>query len=346
MKRFITIAAIVLLGSISASAQFTYLGKANQHTIFGGEDGKNYAAIFATDCSSRQEAIKKTVGFLTKYKLVQNEEAALAAVKEYDDSQSEFTIPVSFRFGWHGTAPTMGAVASLAPVILNADLLFQFYDTGKVRMIIKNLQDMAYMYYLYYTKSQMSSHNISDYLTEEECQEYDTYSITPTMQDGLGKGIMKFLVFANMGSDKIDDFFAELDKYYHDIDRQVYLAQKLADGGFFIFGTPEDIVKAYRELAAKDDYRMAVQTLDNIEKEIAEGRLVSVYELFWRRDIKRQLDNVIMVVNQYLEGKVEAIAEDGDVVWELSNGKLLPVDAKLRKKLEKSGQDYFTYYDL
>ena len=61
MKKFITIAAIVLLGSLSASAQFTFLGKANQHTIFGGEDGKNYAAIFATDCTSRQEAIKKTV---------------------------------------------------------------------------------------------------------------------------------------------------------------------------------------------------------------------------------------------------------------------------------------------
>ena len=42
-------------------------------------------------------------------------------------------------------------------------------------------------------------------------------------------------------------------------------------------------------------------------------------------------------------GKFIGIAEDGDQTWELVGDKLLPVDKKLRKSLEKKGQDFFTY---
>ena len=346
MKRVLTLTVALLFATLPAFAQFTFLGKANQHTVYGGENGKLFAAIFSTNCSSRQEAMEKTVEFLCKYDLVRDKDAVLASVKEYDDTESEFQIPVVFRFGWHGTAPTLGAVAPLPPVYLKADLLFQFYDEGKVRLIIQNFADYGFMNYLPCTKSKESHITPQDILTEDEYADYWSYYTTPTVQDGLGKGIMKFLIVANAGVDRISSFYKELDDYYHDIDRQIELANKLKDARYFILGSPEEIIAAYRDLVANDNYNLPVSILDKVEKEIAEEKLVFVYDLFWRRDIKKQFDILFIVVNQNLEGRIEAVAEDGDVTWQLEGDKLLPVDAKLKKKLQKAGQDYFSYYDL
>ena len=344
MNKKLSMTALLLLVVFSANAQMLFLGKANQHSILGGENGKNFAAIFSTNCASRQEAMEKTAEFLIKYNLVQNKDSTLASVKEYDDTQSEFVIPASFRFGWHGTAPVIGAVASRPPVILKADLLFQYYDEGKVRLIIKNFEDFAY--YSNQSKSESSKMKPENVLTEDENSEYLSFMLTPTAQDGMGKGIMKFLVFANAGAERISSFFEELDDIYHDIDRQVYLAQKLADGGYYLFGNGTDVIKSYRELIAKDDFLLAPGMVDTLEKELAEEKMIFVYDLFWRRDIKKQFDIVFSVVNQYLEGQIEAVAEDGEVTWQLDGGKLLPVDTKLKKKLQKAGQDYFSFYDL
>ena len=346
MKKVLTLLATILVSAIAANAQLTFPGKANQHTILGGENGKNFAAIFATNCSSRQEAMSKTVDFLVKYDLVQDKASALSKVKEYDDTQSEFEVPVSFRFGWHGTAPVMGAVASLAPVILKADLLFQFFDEGKVRLIIKNFEDYAFYDYAGVDKSKLGKMKPQTCLSESDYQEWYSFYITPTMQDGMGKGIMKFLVYANKGADQIDDFFKQLDDIYHDLDRQVELARKLVDADYYKFGSATDVVATYRALLEQEQLTMPAMTVDNIEKEIAEEKLVFVYDLFWRRDIKKQFDIVFSVVNQYLEGTIEGVAEDGEVTWQLQGDKLLPVDEKLKKKLVKAGQDYFSYYGL
>ena len=346
MKKVLTLAVTLVIASLTAYGQFTFLGKANQHTVTGGENGKLFAAIFSTNCSSRQEAMEKTVDFLCKHDLVQDKETALSSVKEYDDTASEFEIPVVFRFGWHGTAPTMGAVAPRPPVFLKADLLFQFYDEGKVRLIIKNFKDSGYMEYYQYCKKHETKLDPQEILTKDEYADFHSAYITPTVQDGLGKGIMKFLIVANAGVDRISSFYKELDDYYHNIDRHVELTQKLADAGYYILGTPEEIVGVYRQLIADKNYSLAPSMLDKVEQEIAEETLVFVYDLFWRRDIKKQFDILFTVVNQNLGGRIEAVAEDGEVTWQLEGDSLLPVDSKLKKKLQKAGQDYFTYYDL
>ena len=124
------------------------------------------------------------------------------------------------------------------------------------------------------------------------------------------------------------------------------MTQKLADAGYYILGTPEEIVGVYRQLIADNNYSLAPSMLNKVEQEIAEETLVFVYDLFWRRDIKKQFDILFTVVNQNLGGRIEAVAEDGEVTWQLEGDSLLPVDSKLKKKLQKAGQDYFTYYDL
>ena len=346
MERVITVAALLVAASLSAFAQLSFPGKENQRTIYGGENGNNFAAIYSTGSPTRQAAISQAVDFLVKYNLIKKENSAAAkkAVKEYDDTQSEFTVPVSLRFGWHGTAPVMGAVSPLAPVIINADLMFQFFDEGKVRLIIKNFRDYSYVDYAYRSKSMMGNKTTDGILNDKEKEAYKNYMLAPVMKDGLGKAITAFLVWGNKGLDNMADFYRAWDDYLSNIDIQLELAKKLADGGYYMFGSPEEVLAAYRDLASKDDLNVPSASLDTFEKDIAAEKLGFVYELFWRRDIKVQFDYLFIAVNSFLGGKIEGIAENGEITWELVDDKLLPVDTKLRKKLEKKGQDYFSYY--
>ena len=341
MRKLITLTTIFIAASFTLQAQHTFPGKNNQHTVYGGENGNNVAAIFATENNSRQAAIRQTVEFLSKYDLIKDKAAAEKAVMEYDDTQSEFTVPVSFRFGWHGTAPVMGAVSPQPPVILNADLLFQFYDEGKVRLIVKNFEDMAF--FTPCAKSKVGKVKVEDILTEKDVETYKYYMTAPVMRDGMGKFIAAFLVWGNLGLDKMGEFYSAWDEYLKDIDTQIDIAGKLAKGGYFMFGTAEDVLAVNRALAEKDDLSIPVATLDNFEKDLAAEKLCFVFDLFWKRDIKVQFDYLFIAVNSFFGGKIEAIAENGEITWELEGDRLLPKDSKLRKKMGKTG-DYFSYY--
>lgn len=346
MKK-IVIALLLLFPTFIVRAQMSFPGKENAHTILGGEDGKNFAAIFSMSGSSRQNSIEKVIDFLASKGFVSDKDKAYNLLKEYDDTQSEFTFPVSFRFGWHGTAPIMGAVGSLPPVILKADLLFQFYDNGKVRLIIKNLEDYAFVEYAYNIQENVGKIMATDYLTEEEQEEYTLYMQSPAMKDGLGKAFTAILVWGNAGLDRMDDFYKEWDAKLEDIDNQIKIAQKMADNGYYLFTNGQGMVEAYQELidSGKAGNRINQSLLDKNKQELAEGRMLFLYPRFWNRDVKQEFDYVFIAVNQFLGGEIEGIAEDGELTWELVDGKLLPVDAKLRKKLEKKGQDYFSYIE-
>lgn len=342
MKKLFMI-SLFLFTSFMVKAQFIFPGKENQHSIFGGENGKNYAAIFSTKNSSRQEAILQSVRFLTKYRLVVDSTKVLESVKEYDETQNEFTVPVDFRFGWHGTAPTMGAVAPLYPVYLTADLLFQFYNEGKIRLVIKNFREKSYFEWA--TRSKSCKITPESILGQSQWEEYQTYMLAPTMQAGLGKQITNFLVWANSGIEHVSDIEDALKDYLDNIDVQISLTEKLKKGGYYIFGTPEKILAEYRNLD-KDGKLQYVPTayLDKFEKEITEERLVFFYPYFWNREVKTEFNYIIIALNKFFGGSIEGIAEDGELTWELVDGQLLPVDAKLRKKLTKKKQNYFTYY--
>lgn len=344
MKPIITF-ALLFFAAITSWAQMTFPGKANQHTILGGEDGKNFGANFSADFPSRHEAISKTVEFLCAFDLVQNAEEALEALKEFDDTKSQLTVPVSFRFGWHGTAPVMGAVAPLAPVILNADLHFDFYDNGKIQVVIRNFSNKAFTDYVTASKSRLKEgRKEEDILTPEEVERYKGYIQAPTMQAGLGKAITTFLVFANAGLGKTQEIQQSLGEFLSHIDEQIEIAEKLAGGGYYIFGTPEEALKKYRELIEKDDLNYSPSLIDNFEKEIAEERLVYVYELFWNNEIKQEFDYVFLAISAFFNGTITAISENGVETWVLDGDKLLPTDTKLKKKLVKEGKDYFSYY--
>lgn len=342
MKKLTLTITLIIISALSLEAQPLFPGKENMHCYYGGENGKNYAAIFSTINTSRQESILQCVEYLSKYDLVDNKDAVLASVKEYDDSQNEFTVPVDFRFGWHGSAPTMGAQGLVLPMYLTADLLFQFYDNGKFRLVIKNLREKTY-----FTNPSKSNNKAPDtFLSEEDQGKLKNYIGTACSTDGLGHFFAKILVWANAGLNRVSEVDKAFEDFLSNIDDQITLANKLVEGGHYLYGTPEDAI-AHRRKALNDndaDLTINAAQTDYLEKEIAEGKLVCVYPYFWKRDIKLEFDYTFIEICKFFEGTIDGIAEDGEVTWELVDGKLLPTDAKLRKQLIKNKQDYFSYY--
>ncbi len=343
MKKITLTITLIIITALSLQAQFCFVGKDNAHVYQGGENGKNFAAIFSTKNTSRQKAIRQTVEYLSKYDLIDDKDAVLASVNEYDDSQSEFTVPVRFRFGWHGAAPVAGAVAPLPPMYLTADFLFQFYDEGKVRLVIKNFGEE--IYYNWSNNSKSNKTQPSDVLNEDEVALYRGHKTAPTLQDGMNKFFIKLLLVLNSKTDKIGEVDKALTEFLENIDEQIVLVDKLVKGGCYFYGTPEELLALWRKMEASGDLQGVNSAMINmLEKEIAEGKLVCVYPYFWKRDIKMEFDYTFIEICEFFEGTIEGIAEDGEVTWELVDGKLLPTDAKLRKQLIKNKQDYFSYY--
>lgn len=345
MKRLFLSLIIVLTSTFQSNAQFYLLGKQNQHTVYGGEEGKTYAAILTTPGGSRQEAISKTIEFLLKYDFVDNKEEALNMLEEYDDTQSEFTIPVTCRFGFHGSAPVMGAVASLPPMYLNLDLLFQFYDNGKIRLIFKNFSEYTYMMK---NPTFKSAPLPQDVLPEDEYGRYYQHFLGPQTKAGLGKLTTQFLVFANQGIEKIDDFYAAMDDYMSNIDEQIEIMKILVEKGAYVFVNPEQVFDLYKESIDSGDNmtpKSLAAQLETLQKEYSEGKLLFVSDIFWRGDIKREFDYILIYAKNCLGGQIEAIAEDGEISWQMEGDKLMPVDAALKKTMVKKGLDYFSYYE-
>lgn len=343
MRKFTLTVTLVIITALSLQAQFFFLGKENAHIYQGGENGKNFAAILSTNNTTRQESIRQCVQFLSKYKIITNEKAVLASLKEYNDTQNEFTVPVMFRYGWHGSAPTMGAVAPIAPMYLTADLRFQFYD-DKVRLVIQNLGEKAYFDCAILSKSNKKTPETV--LSGDDYEKFKGYLGAPAMQDGMGGFFTKILVWANSGLDKVKEVDKVLDEFMDNIDDQIRLVDILVDEGVYFLGTPDEVVAFVRKMGANNDLRFDnhLQTMDLLEKEIAQEKLVFVYPKFWKQDVKLEFDYFFIAFNNFFGGEIEGIAEDGEQTWELVDGKLLPTDPKFRKQIIKNKQDYFSYY--
>ena len=316
----------------SFASIIVYPGKENQTLIPGGPEGKNYAAIFTKGASSKVEAIKQVSDFLVKYKLVETTESLKKYMVEFDESQSEFNVPVNIRVGFHTAKPFMGVAGTFNPMILKADMRIQFYEDGTVRMVIDNLVDYAYCTKCKIFKSAPNAFEYTDYLG---------FYNTAYTSKGLGKGILLILrgvANAKQINAEFDEFFSKIDSHFN--------VMKSHPSLFELVTAEEEVALNKKALEDKDTYQpenAVIAQVESAEKAIAEGRMVNVSEYTWRTDVKTIFDHLIVGFNQFFGGEVKAIAEDGDVTWEQVDGKLLPVDAKLRKSLQKSGDDYFSY---
>lgn len=336
MKKFLSVLFIALLSASSAIAHIAMVpGKANA-PIQGGEDGINYAAIFSSGANSRKEAIQGVVDFLIQYKIITNPDDVLKNLKDYDDTQTEFSFPAAFRIGFHTGQPVMGVAPVYDPMVLEVDMRFQFYDDGTVRLVFGNLHDYSYCMLNTIYKSRSV-----DY--ETEIPDYKNYHDVASMSSGIGKMMGVLLT----GIANVQEYNKAVANMLDEVDEQFQVMEKMTPR-YCLLLSPEEEVELMKDAVAKEDSYVPANAagyqIENAEKCIAEGKMMNVSDYIWRTTVKVHFDYVIAKFNESFGSVVTGIAQDGEVIWEQFEGKLLPVDAKLRKSLIKSGEDYFTYY--
>ena len=261
----------------------------------------------------------KTINDLnTIYNNSKNSDADnFVGIKYSDDG-----INILFPIGYHG-APIVGGAALLPPLFLGSELMFQFYDQGMMRLIVKNFSEYGFEDWAYGSKRLHNTITPESILSGKELENY-----------------------ANIRNNVQGWIFGR--KYsVPEIDAQLKIAHKLLDGGYYIFGTPKTVLAAYRERVYEQDYynnKYLPIWVDKFEQLIAEEKLVWVSDYLWEEGIRPLYEYMFYLINEELGSKIQGIAEDGELTWELVDDKLLPVDKKRRKSFRQAGLDFYTYW--
>ena len=77
-----------------------------------------------------------------------------------------------------------------------------------------------------------------------------------------------------------------------------------------------------------------------VKKLVDDGRMPGVPEDRWEKNIRKAFDMLFIASSEHLEATIEGVAEDGEQTWENVDGKVLPIDPKLRKTYIKKGWTY------
>ena len=324
MKKLFLLAIVAFI-SITAYAQHVpnvMYGKP-KFAIPGGLEGKNYAIIVKSD-KNRRAQIEAMTSLMRKYGIVEEIKAS-----EIDDRTSEYTVPFEIHQAIDACGGIMGVTYCAQPLILKGELRFEFYENGSMMMVVQNFSPLLLFTTVKY-----------DAAYKEK--------LSPALREFIGENqtaasqrspFFKFLVWANVGLDNMAEFYSKLDDYFADVDTKFKNYDALVKGGEAEWMT----IERYYGLLSKSDAPGAKYAAPWVKKCMDEGRMPGVPEDRWEKSIRIVLDRLFVGSNVALGGEIVGVAEDGIESWENVNGKVLPVNPKMRKKYEKNGKTYVDF---
>ena len=324
MKKFFLL-AIIAFFSITANAQYVpnvMFGRP-QFAIPGGLEGKNYAIIVKSD-KNRRAQMEAMTSLMRKYGIVDSLKA-----NEIDDQISEFTVPFEIRQTIDACGGIMGVTYCAQPLRLKGELRFEFYENGSMMMVVQNFSPLLLMTTVKYDAANFEklSPALQEYIGE--------YKAAASQRDPF----FKFLVWANVGLDNMADFYSKLDDYFADVATKYKNYDALVKGGEAEWMT----IERYYEVLSKSEAPGAKYAKDWVKKCMDEGMMPGVPKDRWEKSIRIVLDRLFVGSNEALGGEILGVAEDGKELWVNVNGKVLPVDPKMRKKYEKKGKTYIDF---
>ena len=315
MKKLLFLIA-VCFSCVTAHAQIMY-GKP-QFGVPGGMEGRNYAVIIKSDKNRRQQ-VEGMTHFLRKYGIVEK-----TNLDEINDRTSQFTVPFTLRQTQDACKGLMNVKYIACPIMLDGELRFEFYENGNMMMVIQNLSNRMLTFFDLDAAKPNNSDAIKEYLGEG--------SAVFTANSLIGK----FLIWANVGLDNMQDFYAKMDDYFSDIDTKYKNYAQLVKEGEAKWMTPQE----YLDYMSKFDSRNKRLTYEGVKKLVDDGRMPGVPEDRWEKNIRKAFDMLFIASSEHLEATIEGVAEDGEQTWENVDGKVLPIDPKLRKTYIKKGWTY------
>ena len=314
MKKLISLLVLTCF-SMAAHAQLMF-GKP-QFAMRGGMEGRNYAVLIKSG-KNRRDQVDGMTHFLRKYGIVEH-----LNLDEINDRTTDLTVPFTLYETQDYCKGMMGVKYLTYPVMLDGELRFEFNENGDMLMVIQNLK--------------------SRLLTFLDTNSNKPNSAAREEYNGEGAAVMmansalgRFLIWANIGFDNMDEFYAKMDNYFADVDHKYRNYTTLVKSGEAKWMTPEEYVEFLKHI----DRPGKRYELDAMEKYVKEGRLPGVPEDRWQKKIRDVFDMLFIGSAEHMNAEIFGVGEDGIDTWARFDDKLLPVDEKLRKTYIKKGWTY------
>ncbi|MDR1583127.1 MAG: hypothetical protein LBS55_07725 [Prevotellaceae bacterium] len=319
-KVFFILAFLVLAIHTHVSAQVAPLihGSKSVTPIKGGSEGKTYAVIIRTDLS-KQALVDSATLFLAHYGLVDRNNVHL---DEINEETSEYTVSITIP-QTITTAKMMGMSIIVQPVMVDADLRFEFHDNGSVMIVFQNLKN--YIFQFVEKAEQCLTTKFGKLEQDPSYKEYGgEQSAVLTTNTLIGKA----LIGLNTGLEGYSAFMKKVDEYFVDIGSKYKVYGELVKKGFAEWLTDKELI----QYADNTDFAGKKNTVEGYRKAYDEGKMLGVGQGRWEKQIRECCDLLFKTIAAELSGTIEGVAEDGEQTWINIDGAVVPVDPKWKDK--------------
>jgi hypothetical protein len=320
-KVFFILAFLVLAVHTHVSAQYTpplIYGSKSITPIKGGNEGKTYAVIIRTDLS-KQALVDSATLFLAHYGLVKKSDIHL---DEINEETSEYTVPITIPQTMT-TTRMMGMPIVIGPVMVDADLRFEFHDNGNVMIVFQNFKN--YIFQFVEKGEQRVMTKFDKFEQDPSHEKYREESSTLLTSSSL---LVKGLAIVKGGIKFYNEYRAKVGEYFADIDSKYKVYGELVKKGFAEWLTDEELI----QYVDNTDFAGKKNTVKGYRKAYDEGKMLGVGQGRWEKQIRECCDLLFKTITAGLSGSIEGVAEDGEQTWINIDGAVVPVDPKWKDK--------------
>lgn len=292
---------------------------------------QSYSTIINTN-ASKADMMKTIKDYVLAYEFVTPD---MLEEVEFDENMSELRFPIYYFEGQSIAKGMMGMAYVNCPIVLKMDAIFDFNNEGQMMLTLTNFSGAIYAFVddnkvINKRKESRCVKQYGELINEYDKKITDEYSTILTLNTGIGKALLS----ANgISKEDIANMHQEFNRKRAN---QFEMYQQAVQKGSTELITEEDIV----------NYHSAAESMGKNQKEIwmeqannySTGNWVlGMNQYRWNNDFQDFFNMVFREFAILLNGDIESIALDGNIMYEQADGKVLPVDPKERKKWIKKG---------
>lgn len=291
---------------------------------------QSYSTIINTN-GSKVEMMNTIKNYLIKYEL--GDSTALSTY-EFDENMSEIKLPLTFSEGQSYGKGMKNYSVVYPPVYLQMDAIFAFNNEGQMMLTLTNFSGAVLCFVdddgnMNLRKESRSIKEYGDLHNEYDEKIVDEISKLVTLNTGIGR----FLLAANgNGWENVE---RARESFIKERREQFKMYNDAIKYGSTELITEESIIN-YTLPGFRDKFKeYGIEYANNYH---SGNWVLGMNQYRWKNDFQDYFNQVFGDFAHLLNGTIESIALDGNIIYEQSDGKVLPVDAKERKKWLKEGR--------
>ncbi len=333
MKKVLLLsAALFMLGFQSMAQTFANAAqlKDTKANIYPMMKDQMYSTIINAS-GSKVEMMNTIKNYLIEYELA---DSTALSVVNFDEDLSEIKLPLCYKEGQSFARGMMNAAQVAPPIFLQFDAIFAFNNEGQMMLTLTNFSG-AIMCFV--DDNGVINGRKKSRCVEKDGKDYNEYDSKITGEYStillLNTGVGQFLLASNgNGWDYVTAAHKEFLNKRRDQFKMYEDAMKYGSTEFI---TEETIVNYQLAGFNGDKQKKMWQEIAN---NYNSGNWVLGMNYYrWSNDFQDYFNMVFRSFANLLNGSIESIALDGNIIYEEFEGKVLPVDPKERKQWIKKG---------